>query len=320
MKIGRMDIKGKIALAPLAGYTNLAYRTIMKEHGADLVFSEMISAKGLIYESDKTWELAAIDEQEHPVAIQIFGGDLESMVKAAQLIDQKTNADIIDINMGCPVRKVLKAEGGCFLLSDTNRIETIVREIVQHVKKPVSVKMRAGLTHQTINGVENAQAIERAGASLITIHGRTQSDMYTGKVRLDYIKAIKHAVSIPVIGNGDIRSIEDAKAMLDETKVDMIMVGRGSLGNPWLIRDLANYFKGLSGLPKPTPEEKVAMCKYHFDKLLMIKPEHRAILEMRSLAAWYVKGIYHSKDFRKQLNEITRKDQLFNLLDNLLIK
>ncbi|HNZ49923.1 MAG TPA: tRNA dihydrouridine synthase DusB [Bacilli bacterium] len=313
-----LAIKGKLALAPLAGYTNLAYRSIMKEWGADLVFSEMVSAKGLVYESAKTWELTAIDEAEHPLAIQIFGGDLEAMVKAAMMIDQQTTADIIDINMGCPVRKVLKAEGGCFLLSDPKRIETLVREIVKHVQKPVSVKMRAGISHQTINAVANAQAIERAGASFITIHGRTQSDMYAGKVRLDYIKAVKEAVTIPVIGNGDIKSVEDAHTMLEETKVDMIMVGRGSLGNPWLIRDLAHYLKGLPIPPPPTPFEKVKMCKHHFDRLLSIKPLHQALLEMRSLAAWYVKGINHSKDFRKQLHEITGKEQLFNLLDNLL--
>ncbi|MGD9605091.1 MAG: tRNA dihydrouridine synthase DusB [Bacilli bacterium] len=320
MKIGNIEINGQIALAPLAGYTNAAYRTIMKEFGADLVYSEMISAKGLMYDSDKTWDLTMIDPKEHPIAIQIFGGDLDAMVKAAIIIDQKTDADIIDINMGCPVRKVLKAEGGCYLLTDTSKLETLVKEIVQHVKKPVSVKMRAGVNHQAINGPSNALAIERAGASLITIHGRTQSDMYTGKVRLDYIKAIKDAVSIPVIGNGDIKTIEDAQIMLDETGVDMIMVGRGSLGNPWLIRDLANHFKGLPIPPKPTPEEKVAMCKNHFERLIAIKPAHQAILEMRSLASWYVKGIEHSKDFRKQLNEITRKEQLFSLLDNLLTK
>jgi nifR3 family TIM-barrel protein len=320
VRIGNIEINGKVAVAPLAGYTNLAYRTIMKEFGADLVFSEMISAKGLLYENDKTWDLTKVSPNEHPIAIQIFGGDLDAMVQAAIMIDQKTDADIIDINMGCPVRKVLKADGGCKLLSDTAKIEQMVSLIVSNVKKPVSVKMRAGITHASINGVENAKAIERAKASFITIHGRTQSDMYTGKVHLDYIKAIKEAVSIPVIGNGDIKSVADAITMLDYTKVDMIMVGRGSLGNPWLIRDLVDYFSGKEKLALPTPEEKIAMCKYHLDKLMMIKPERLALLEMRSLAAWYVKGITHSKEFRQRLNEITRKEELSSLLDDLLLK
>jgi nifR3 family TIM-barrel protein len=320
VKVKNINIEGHIALAPLAGYTNIAYRTIMKEFGADLVYSEMISAKGLLYESEKTWELAAIHKDEHPIAIQIFGGDIDAMVAAAKLIDTKTEADIIDINMGCPVKKVLRAEGGCHLLGDVKKVECLVSEIVKNVKKPVSVKMRAGLTHQTINGVENAKAMERAGASLIAIHGRTQSDMYTGKVRLDYIKAIKEAVSIPVIGNGDIRSIHDAQSMLDETKVDMIMVGRASLGNPWFIRDLSRYFRKEPMLLPPSDEEKINMCKQHLKKLMAIKSERQAILEMRSLAAWYVKGITHSKDFRRQLNEITREEELSLLLDNLLYR
>ena len=317
MKIKNIELANKVVLAPLAGYTNLAFRMIMKEFGVGLVYSEMISAKGLLYENDKTWELTKIDSNEHPIAIQIFGGDLDSMVQAAIMIDQQTEADIIDINMGCPVKKVMKAEGGCKLLTDPKKIEQIVTEIVKNVKKPVSCKIRAGINHHSINCVEVAKAIERAGASLITIHGRTQNDMYTGKVNLDYIKMVKDAVNIPVVGNGDIKSIEDAQRMIEYTKVDAVMVGRGSLGNPWLIRDLVDYFEGRPQQEKPTCLEKVDMCKKHFNKLLEIKPEKVAILEMRSLAAWYVKGIENNKEFKQKLVNITRKEELFTLIDEL---
>lgn len=320
MRIKNWEINGKIALAPLAGYTNPAYRMLMKEFGADLVFSEMISAKGLLYDNEKTWELTEIEPEEHPIAMQIFGGDIDSMVKAAIMIDQKTSADIIDLNMGCPVRKVLKAEGGCQLLTDVAKIETMVREIVKNVQKPISVKIRAGINHKAINGAEVAKAAERAGASFITIHGRTQSDMYSGKVNLDYIKAVKNAVKIPVIGNGDIRSAADAQRMIDHTGVDMIMVGRGSFGNPWLIRDLKDHFEGRAPQPAPTPEERIRMCQRHLMMLLNIKPEKTALLEMRSLAAWYVKGIEHSKDFRQKLNMVSRKEELLSLLDELIAK
>ena len=317
MKIKNIEIKNKIALAPLAGYTNLAYRSVMKDFGVGLVFSEMISSKGLLYDNDRTWELTKIDQEEHPIGIQIFGGDLESMVASAVLIDKETDCDFIDINMGCPVRKVMKAEGGCKLLSDPKRIEMIVSEIVKNVKKPVTCKIRAGLTHKTINCVEVAQAIERSGASLITIHGRTQSDLYTGKVNLDYIKMVKDAVTIPVIGNGDIKSIDDAKKMFDYTNVDMVMVGRGSFGNPWLIRDLVDYFSGQEVLKKPTEIEKIEMCEEHFRRLLSLKCEKVAVLEMRSLAAWYVKGIENNKEFKQRLVNISRKEELFSLLSSL---
>ena len=317
MIVKNIEIKNKIALAPLAGYTNLSYRKIMKEVGVGLVFSEMISARGLLYDNDKTWDLTKINDDEHPIGMQIFGGDVDSLVAAAKMIDTQTAADIIDINMGCPVRKVLKAEAGSYLLQDPNKIEEIVRKIVQAVNKPVSVKIRAGWDHQSINCVEIAKRVEKAGASLITIHGRTKSDIYSGKVNLDYIKSVKDSVSIPVIGNGDIRSIEDGIKMFEYTNVDMIMVGRGSLGNPWLIRDLVDYFSGKPVQPAPSALEKIEMCEKHFKYLLEEKVEKLAVLEMRSLAAWYVKGIKNSKEFKQKLISITRKEELFAILDEL---
>lgn len=310
-------IDSPVVLAPLAGYTNMVYRMINKEMGASLVYTEMISAKGLLYDNDKTWDMVKIDPSEHPVAVQLFGGDIEDMVKAAILLDQNSDADIIDINMGCPVKKVLKSDAGSKLLQTPDKIYAMVKAIVDNVKKPVSVKIRAGWDHQNINAVQVAQLIEKAGASLITIHGRTKTDLYRGKVNLDYIKLVKDAVSIPVIGNGDIKSIEDAVYMMEYTGVDGIMVGRGSFGNPWLIRDLSCHFKQQPIQNTPTKEEKLALLKQHFLNLLALKGEKLAILEMRSLAAWYVKGLEKAKAFKQSLIHIQNKEEFFQLIDQL---
>ena len=314
MGIYDLKIKNKIVTAPLAGYTNPAFRRIVKSFGAGLVFSEMISANGLVHENARTWELTKIYSNEHPIALQLFGGDIEMMVKAALLIEERTNCDIIDINMGCPVPKVLKAQAGSSMLKDTKKIEDMVRAITNVVRKPVSVKIRAGITHKNINCDLVAEAAERGGASLITIHGRTQTDLYRGKVNYDYIKKVKQAVSIPVIGNGDIKSIEDAKNMLDATGVDFIMIGRGALGNPWLIRDLVDFFSGKNIKAPPTIEERVAMCKKHFLMLLEEKPEHIAVLEMRTWAIWYLKGISNIRILKQQIVKTTTKEELLDLL------
>lgn len=317
MKIKNIEIKNRIVLAPMAGYTNISYRRIMKEMGVGLVYSEMISARGLVYENDKTFELTNTVETDHPISIQLFGGDIESLVKSAKIIDSKTSADIIDINMGCPVRKVLKANAGSSLLRDPDYIYKMVKAVVDGISKPVSVKIRAGWDHSSINAIEVAKAIEKAGASLIAVHGRTKSDLYNGHVNLDYIKLVKEAVSIPVIGNGDIRSIEDAKKMFEYTNVDMIMVGRGSFGNPWLIRDLVDYFDGREIKAGPSSIERVEMCEKHFKYLLEEKVEKLAILEMRSLASWYIKGISNGKRYKQKLINILRKEELFDLLSEI---
>lgn len=317
MKIKNVDIKNKIVLAPMAGYTNQSYRKIMKEMGVGLVYSEMISAKGLVYGNDKTFELTRVDKDEHPISMQIFGGDIESLVEAAKIIDTKTDADIIDINMGCPVRKVLKANAGSILMKDPDFIYEMVSSVVQSVNKPVSVKIRAGIDHSCINAPLVAKKLEAAGASLIAVHGRTKSDLYTGKVNLDYIKEVKDSVNIPVIGNGDIRSLEDAKRMFEYTNVDMVMVGRGSFGNPWLMRNLVDYFNGRPLQAQPSSLEKIEMCEKHFKYLLEEKVEKVAVLEMRSLASWYMKGISNMKKYKQQLINIARKDELFNLLEEI---
>lgn len=316
-KIGNIEIKNAIVLAPLAGYTNQAYRKIIKEFGAGLVYTEMISAKGLIYENDKTWELTEVSDYEHPIALQLFGGSAEDLVKAAIMIDQRSKADIIDINMGCPVKKVIKADSGVKMMLDINKAASIVEQVVKAVTKPVSVKIRAGWDQKTINCREFAQAMEKAGAAMITIHGRTKSDLYGGQVNLDYIKMVKDSVKIPVIGNGDIRSIRDALKMMEYTKVDGIMVGRGTFGNPWLIRDLVDYFSGKTTEALPSKAEKIAMIRKHFNELLAIKVEKIAVLEMRTLAAWYVKGFSYGKEFKQKLVNINTKEAMNLLIDEL---
>lgn len=315
MKIKNVNIKNKIVIAPLAGYTNSSYRKIMKEFGAGLLYTEMISALGLLYQNEKTLEMTKVSSDEHPLAMQLFGGDIEAMVKAAIYLDRHTDADIIDINMGCPVRKVLKAEAGCELLRNPDKVYKMVSAIVQNVEKPVSVKIRAGWDHRTVNAALIARTIEQAGASLITVHGRTKTDLYGGSVNLDYIKMVKDNVSIPVIGNGDIKSIDDAKRMFAYTGVDMIMVGRGSMGNPWLIRSLVDYFSGKEVQEPPTALEKISVCRKHFELLLAEKGEKLAVLEMRSLAAWYVKGIGNNKEFKMALVKVNTKEELYSLLD-----
>lgn len=313
-------IKGKVISAPLAGYTNLAYRKIMKEFGANLVYSEMVSAKGLIYENEQTLDYLKISDEERPVAIQIFGGDPEDMAKATKIVCANSSPDIIDINMGCPIHKVLKQGSGSELLKDPNKVYQIVKAVVENSNVPVSVKIRAGYDHEHINCVEIAQAIEKAGASLITIHGRTKSDLYAGKANLDYIKMVKDNVSIPVIGNGDINSIDDAIKMLEYTNCDYIMVGRGAMGNPWLIKNLTNYFNGVNEIIAPTPVEKIKMIKYHYQELRKIRCEKLALLEMRSMAAFYMKGIDDIKKYRVQLNYIKTEKDFIHLLDEIINK
>lgn len=317
MKIGNIKLNNKIIIAPLAGYTNQAYRIIMKEAGAALTYTEMISCKGLIYSSDNTWDLTKISDNEHPVSLQLFGGQTEDLVKAAILIDEKTNCDIIDINMGCPVRKVLKAQSGSYLLQYVDLIEEMVSSVVKAVSKPVTVKIRAGINHQRINVIEVAKAIERAGASAIAIHGRTQSDLYRGKVNLDFIKMVKDNVNIPVIGNGDIKTIEEAVHMLEYTKCDAIMIGRGSLGNPWFIKNLVSYFDGKDEFIEPTKDDRIEMIIKHYNLLKEVKNDYIALLEMRSISGFYLKGIAGVKEYKQLLVNAKTEIEFLEILERL---
>lgn len=320
-KIGNVEIKNNIVLAPMAGVCNSAFRKIIKEMGCGLIYAEMVSDKALVYENKKTEDMLYMEEMERPIAQQIFGSDKESFIIAAKKICKTMKPDIIDINMGCPVPKVaIKSQAGSALLKNPEKIREIVSAVVNSVDVPVTVKIRSGWDSKSINAVEVAKICEEAGASAITVHGRTRSQGYTGKVDLDIIKRVKEAVSIPVIGNGDIIDIESAKKMFEYTKCDAIMIGRGVLGNPWLIKQLDSYFKDGSIIEKPTCEEKIEMCLKHLDYLLKIKSEKVAILEMRSHIAWYLKGIPNNNLIKDEIFKSNTVEEMKKILNNYLKK
>ena len=319
-KIGNVEIKNNIVLAPMAGICNSAFRKIIKEMGIGLIYAEMVSDKALVYNSKKTKDMLYMEEEERPIAQQIFGSDKESFIEAAKLVYNEMKPDIIDINMGCPVPKVaVKAQAGSALLKNPEKIKEIVESVVAVVPVPVTVKIRIGWDTNSINAVEVAKICESAGASAITVHGRTRSQGYSGTVNYDVIKQVEQSVSIPVIGNGDITDIETAKKMF-ETGVDAIMIGRGCLGNPWLIKELVTYFEKGIILDKPTNKEKIAMCFHHMEYLSKIKCEKVTVLEMRSHIAWYLKGIPGNIEIKNACFKATKIEELTEILNNYLNK
>ena len=318
-KIGNVEIKNNVVLAPMAGISNSAYRTIIKEMGAGLIVAEMVSDKAIMYGSKKTVDMLYMTDFERPISQQIFGSDKESFIIAAKYIYENMKPDIIDINMGCPVPKVaISSQAGSALLKDPNKVYEIVKSVVEAVPIPVTVKIRSGWDEKNINAVEIALVIERAGASAITVHPRTRKQGYSGKADWNIIKEVKQSVKIPVIGNGDITTCYDAKRMLDETSCDAIMIGRGVLGNPWLIKDCVDYLeKGIE--PKEISiEEKINMIKKHLNLLIETKPYKVAILEIRSHAAWYLKGLPNTKDLKENIFKTNTREELVKLLDDYL--
>ena len=317
MKIGNINLTGKVILAPMAGVCNSAFRVICKEMGCALVCAEMVSDKGMVYNSKKTKEMLYFEEIERPISQQIFGSDKETFVKAATMVYEIMHPDIIDINMGCPVPKVaIRSQSGAALLKNPQLIYDIVSSVVSAVPVPVTVKIRSGWDANSINAVEVAKICESAGASAITVHPRTRSQLYSGKADLDIIKQVKENLSIPVIGNGDIVDIESAKHMLEYTKCDAIMIGRGVLGNPWLIKEIDTYLKTGKIIPKPTYKERINMCYHHLNYLLKFKCERVAILEMRSHIAWYIKGLPYHKEVQNQVFKSKNKEEITQILDN----
>lgn len=318
-QIGSVRISGRLVLGPMAGVTDLPFRMLCKECGADLIYTEMVSAKGILYNNRNTEELLTVEEAERPVALQLFGEDPEIMSEAAKRIEHR-NFDILDINMGCPVPKVVNNGEGSALMKQPERIGKIVSAISKAIHKPVTVKIRKGFGEQDANAPLAAKIAEEAGAAAVAVHGRTRMQYYSGKADWDIIRQVKEAVSIPVIGNGDVFTPEDAARMMEETNCDGVMLARGARGNPWLFAQIKAYFSGNNVPEKPTLSEVAAMILRHADLEIAYKGEFTAIREMRKHTAWYVAGYPGAAKLRSAVNEITTRKELEELLHNYLEK
>lgn len=313
LKIGNVELENNLILAPMAGVTNLPFRIVCKDYGAGMVCTEMASAKAMFHNDQKTKRLFNTEGEKRPISFQIFGSELESMAYAVKYMSDF--ADIIDINMGCPAPKVVKNGDGSKLLLDLKKAQEIIETAVKNSKVPVTVKFRKGWDKENIVAVNIAQIAEQAGASAVTIHGRTRSEFYTGKADWDIIKKVKQSVNIPVIGNGDIVDEESALQMFEQTGVDGIMIGRGSFGNPWIFRNIKHYLETGEKLPQPTNNEKLEVMKKHIELAVKEKGEDVAIKELRKHIAWYTKNLKNSSEFRNSINKVEKKEELISKLE-----
>ena len=315
MKIGNIELKNNLALAPMAGVTDFAFRRICKEMGAGLVVTEMVSAKGLYYNDEKTADLTHSHTDERPVALQIFGSDPEIMAQITRdNLNNREDIDIIDINMGCPAPKIVKNGDGSALMKDLDLAGKVIASVVQASNKPVTVKFRMGWDHSRLNGEELARIAESNGASAITIHARTRDMFYSGNADWSYIAKVKRAVSIPVIGNGDIFTPEDAVKMIDRTGCDGVAVGRGAMGNPWIFREITDLINGRTP-SKPSLDEMLEVSIRHFNMEIGLKGTRVGVREMRKQLTWYLKGLRNSNEVKNRINTMTSPEEIIQELE-----
>ena len=317
MKIGNVQLDNEVFLSPMAGVTDLPFRTICKEKGCGMLYTEMINAKALCYDDENTKKMLRMDKDEHPVAVQIFGSDPEFMGKAAIIMNQYPN-EILDINMGCPAPKVIKNGDGSALMRNPKLAAEVLTAVVKNSEKPVTLKIRKGWDDDSVNAVEIAKIAEECGISALAIHGRTREQFYSGKADWDIIAEIKQAINIPVIGNGDVFEVEDAVNMLEKTKCDAIMIGRGAQGNPWIFNRINHYMKTGEILPEPTLEEKITTAIRHMNLAVAEHGDYVAVREMRKHIGWYLKGLKNSARYRDQINKITDYKEVIAMLEEYM--
>ena len=315
-KIADIEIENNVVLAPMAGFCGSAFRTICKEHGAGLIYTEMVSNKAVVEQKWETMEMLYMEDSEKPLGIQIFGTDLDSFVGATKYIAENTDCDFLDINMGCPMPKIAKKlQAGAALLKDVDKIHEILSAVVKAVHKPVTVKMRMGWDSDSINAIQVAKACESAGVSAIALHGRTREQMYTGKANWDIIRDVKKSVNTVIIGNGDVSCPHTAKAMLEHTGCDAVMVGRASRGNPWIFGQIAEYLKTGELIPHPTAVERVEVLTEHLRRLIKLKSAKVAVREIRTHAQFYLENLEGSREFRAKLNQMENENDMFDVLN-----